>query len=136
MGSWSGSTIGSLHKGNNATYQFDDNAPLSNLGYYRLKMMDNDGQFKYSKAISIERGKGLSVSVFPNPVKNELTIALDFESQKGQIEVFDVLGRSVFQQNTEGGNLLTINTLNWSKGIYFLKIGDGQKIFQQKIIKQ
>ena len=109
-------------------------------------MVDNDGQSQYSKVVSIERGKGLAVRVFPNPVKNELSIALDFDAQKGQIEVFDVLGRVVFQQNTvearnpdsfgNGSNLLTINTLNWSKGIYFLKISDGQKVFQQKIVKQ
>ena len=45
-----------------------------------------------------------------------------------------------FAQNTEGGifasNLLKINTLNWQKGIYFLKITDGQKVFQEKVLKQ
>ena len=34
MGSWNGLTIGSLHKGNNATYQFDDNTPLSIFIYF------------------------------------------------------------------------------------------------------
>ena len=27
------------------------------------------------------------------------------------VEVFDILGRSIFKQNTEGSNLLIINTL-------------------------
>ena len=98
--------------------------------------MDNNSQFQYSKIISIDRNKSLAVRIFPNPVKNELNIDLNFDRKKTAIEVFDVLGRTVFQENTEGGNSLKINILNWTSGIYFLTVTNGQKGCQQKIIKQ
>jgi Secretion system C-terminal sorting domain len=124
-------------KGSDSNYQFDDqNTPLSNVLFYRLKMVDTNGKFKFSKVQTVERGKGLSVSIFPNPVSSELTIDLSSELKNPYVEVFDVLGRSVFAQNTEGGKILTINTLSWVKGIHFLRITDGQKVFQEKILKQ
>ena len=100
------------------------------------QMGNTDGQFKYSKIVSVERGKGLSIRVFPNPVHNELSIDIHSDAKKIDVEVFDILGRSIFKQNTEGSNLLTINTLKWQTGVYMLTVTDGVKIFQQKIIKQ
>ncbi len=114
--------------------------PLSILTYFRLKMSHTDGSFIYSKVLSVVSSKDLTVKVYPNPIHNELTIDINSESRKQQIDVFDVLGRTVFTQNTEGGvsnaNLLKINTLDWQKGIYFLKITDGKTVFQQKVVKQ
>ncbi len=86
--------------------------------------------------MSIERSKGLTVRVFPNPVKNELNIDLNFESKKAMIKVFDVLGKIIYNENIGRSNGLKINTLNWNSGVYFLTITDGQRSFQQKIIKQ
>ena len=123
-------------KGTNSTYNFDDNDPLSILTYYRLKMVDFDGQYHYSKVVSIERGKGSSIRVFPNPIQNALSIDIHSDAKKIAVEVFDILGRSIFKQNTEGSNLLTINTLKWQSGVYMLMVTDGVKIFQQKITKQ
>jgi hypothetical protein len=45
-------------KGKSATYQFMDNTPLSNTSYYRLKMIDNDQTFEYSKVVSAQSDKG------------------------------------------------------------------------------
>ena len=126
-------------KGSRSSYQLTDEHPLSNIGYYRLKMVENDGTFSYSKVVSIERTKGLTVKTFPNPVGNELTIDVFSESKQLDINVFDVLGRSIYQknqQNTEGSKFLIVNTLDWVSGIYFLKISDGKKLFQQKIVKR
>jgi Secretion system C-terminal sorting domain len=61
------------------------------------------------------------------------------DAKNVEIEVIDVLGRSIYQKNesnTEGSKLLTINTLDWLSGIYFLKVSDGKKVFQQKIVKR
>ena len=123
-------------KGLNSTYNFDDNDPLSILSYYRLKMVDFDGQYHYSKVVNVERGKGSPIRVYPNPIQNELSIDIHSDAKKIAVEVFDILGRSIFKQNTEGSNLLTINTLKWQSGVYMLMVTDGAKTFQQKIIKQ
>jgi Secretion system C-terminal sorting domain len=128
-------------KGQGSDYRFTDfTPPLGARGlYYRLKMVDKDGTFNYSKVISLALGKDLSVSAYPNPVSNELTIDAFSEGKYLDIEVLDVLGCSIYQkraQNTEGSKLLIVNTLNWNSGIFFLKVTDGKTVFQQKIVKQ
>jgi hypothetical protein len=126
-------------KGSRSSYQLTDEHPLSNIGYYRLKMVENDGTFSYSKVVTIERNKGLTVKAFPNPIQNELSIDVFSEAKYLDFDVVDVLGRLIYQkkeQNTEGSKLLTINALDWVSGIYFLKVSDGKKVFQQKIVKR
>jgi hypothetical protein len=120
-------------------YIFNVEGPLSIKTYFRLKIVNSDGSFTYSKVLSVAFGKELTVKAFPNPIQNELTIDVMSASKQLEIEVIDVLGRSIYQKNesnTEGSKLLTINTLEWLSGIYFLKISDGKKVFQQKIVKR
>jgi hypothetical protein len=62
-----------------------------------------------------------------------LDIPMSFS--KGQIQVFDALGRSVFQQIVAGTAFFEINTSDWHTGLYFLRLSDGQKIFEQRIVK-
>jgi Secretion system C-terminal sorting domain len=112
------------------------NLPQYQTQYYRLKIVDKDGKSTVSKIVSVAFGKNLAVRVFPNPIRDELTIEWPTAVKTRTIELVDVLGRSVFRQNTEGVHLLKINTTNWQSGIYVLKISDGTSVFQQKIVKQ
>jgi hypothetical protein len=128
------------------SYTFTKEGPLSIVTYFRLKIVNSDGRFTYSKVLSVAFGKDLTVKAFPNPIQNELTIDVISESKQLDIDIIDVLGRSIYQKNEsntdlsreyrEGSKLLTINTLKWLSGIYFLKISDGKKVFQQKIVKR
>jgi hypothetical protein len=134
------SKIGETKAVNKAnSYIFNVQRPLSINAYFRLKIVNSDGSFTYSKVLSVAFGKDLTVKAFPNPIQNELTIDVFSDSKQLDIQVIDVLGRSIYQKNesnTEGSKLLTVNTLEWLSGIYFLKISDGKKVFQQKIVKR
>lgn len=61
--------------------------------------------------------------VFPNPSNGQFTVQLDFEERTdAQIQVIDMLGRSVFEQNiTEQKVNLPID-LQTPNGLYFLTI--------------
>ncbi|MDR6804314.1 hypothetical protein J2Y45_001583 [Dyadobacter sp. BE34] len=58
-----------------ANYTFNDPASLSGKVYYRLKMIDNDGTFAYSRigVVSFENG---DVVAFPNPFDTERPLTL------------------------------------------------------------
>jgi hypothetical protein len=134
------SKMGETKANNKASkYQFLNHTPLSILTYFRLKIVNTDGSFTYSKVVSVSFGKKLTVKAFPNPVNNELTIDAFSDAKSLDFEVVDIVGRSVYQkkeQNTEGSKSLTINTLGWASGIYFLSVSDGKNVFQQKIVKR
>jgi hypothetical protein len=57
-------------QGNSAalvSYQALDNSPLNGTSYYRLKMVDLDGTFEYSKMVAVSAESELLVRAYPNP---------------------------------------------------------------------
>ncbi|MHA4736402.1 T9SS type A sorting domain-containing protein [Dyadobacter sp. MSC1_007] len=55
------------------TYHFTDLQPFE-TSYYRLKQLDYDGKFEYSKVIAV-RGDQVEIKVYPNPAQEYLTIS-------------------------------------------------------------
>lgn len=118
--------------GNNSTnqqyYQFIDNNPQSGISYYRLKMVDKDGKYTYSKVVVIRNGFVTGTHIFPNPVKNNLTV--EFTSVKAQTAdyyLYTIDGRLVLKavfNIQKGHNLFTLNLSGLAAGTYILKIAN------------
>ena len=103
----------------NNDYIFTDKTP-TNKQYYRLKMLDFDGSFTYSKIIFIENNaKNNEISIFPNPTNNIIHIQADNISQA--VRVFDATGRLVkqFEKVVE-----TVDLSAFSNGVYMIEIGE------------
>jgi Secretion system C-terminal sorting domain len=79
----------------------------------------------------------LKLAVFPNPVSSDVaTVSWDKSiSNHPTISVSDALGKVIFQKNTEGGTETQILTKNWAKGVYVVRVFDGEKTAVQKIVK-
>lgn len=70
-------------------------------------------------------------SIYPNPVKTELTI--NISEKINLIEIFDLLGKNVFYKENPSK---TINIEFLEKGIYILKIKTDNENYCDKIIKK
>lgn len=71
--------IGKLAAAGNAdltqTYSFTDNAPKINaINFYRLKEVDRDGHFVYSKIIAGSFNENVLVKIYPNPATDNVLI--------------------------------------------------------------
>lgn len=77
-----------------------------------------------------------SISVFPNPTTDVLTLKLNKEDMTGlQYLLFDMNGRLLSQKNLET-NETTINVKQLSNGLYLIKVQDGRKELKTfKIVK-
>jgi Secretion system C-terminal sorting domain len=111
---------------NGYTYQYVDTEPLEAIAYYRLKQVDNDGTFKYSPTVSVDRNKAkFNARIFSNPVAHELEIGLT-KTQNATVSfiITDLLGKVVAQETRLQGNdtLLTMNVNHLKAGIYLLKV--------------
>jgi Secretion system C-terminal sorting domain len=116
-------------------YNFTDNNFTQNA-YYRLKQVDIDGTFDYSKTIALntEGSKNKSViKSYPNPVSDLLTVETSV-AETSQLEIIDAVGRVVFKQNVESGNY-QISTTDLVKGMYIVRLSNKNDISIQKIIK-
>jgi Secretion system C-terminal sorting domain len=91
---------------------------LTTQHYYRLKMVDTDGLFQYSKIISLENQQSNTVWVYPNPAKNQVTIqTLDYNQPARLYNLSGVLMYSNPSTPKE------MDMANLPTGMYFLHIG-------------
>jgi hypothetical protein len=100
-------------------YSFTDKDPMFNLVYYRLKMIDADGSFAYSRIESVQF-ENEEIGVYPNPVEGgrQLQLLLN-DSKVEKIYIYDLGGKTVFEAS---GPIEQINMKNLMNGRYILKI--------------
>ena len=120
-----------------STYQYEDLSPLIGANYYRLKQIDFDGAFEYSKVIVVEYNiDDNNIRIFPNPSNAIINLQIDNPAnQRLQIKILDNLGRIIKDSEIiEGEN-------NWQqemeikeKGIYTIAIQIGNEIFYKRIV--
>lgn len=90
--------------------------------------------FSITTLISTDE-QNASLSIYPNPAKEQLFVEHPAMSNTTNLQIYDVLGRMVYeQQSTENSlnNIITINTSKLNNGLYLLVIidDDEKKIFE------
>ncbi len=116
------------------SYETPDVNAVSQFGahpaiYYRLKMTDRDGKFKYSGIVAIRNGKNnfLQAQVAPNPFIDKLQLQLQSETAGlVKISVRDVSGKLLETRSAkvvQGSSLIEIGPLgHLQKGIYIVEL--------------
>jgi len=127
-------TIGTLRAGGN-TYSFPDiNVFVSKANvFYRLKSVDTDGQFTYTNIIKLSQQLSGSLTIYPNPVKDVLSIS--GLKQNGSILLYGMDGKLLKQLNVSA-QVMTIDMRVYAKGIYLLHYTAEGETRTQQIIKQ
>ena len=123
-------------KGTASKYETLDEKPLYGINYYRLKMVDNDGSFTYSKTVAVDWTKPSSKqwSVYPNPVKSKLYVSgnEDISGEK-DVQVLDISGKVILKTTiNQVRNGLSVNDL--PSGSYILDIKDKRSSDQKSFI--
>ena len=107
---------------NSANIYFDYNAPIET----------NEARSVYQNLSASSFIKDESISVYPNPTKNRLSIQAS--SNLKSIELYDVQGR-ILQSKLEDKNATTFDISDRADGIYFLKINSEKGSSVEKIVK-
>lgn len=100
------------------SYSFVDNAPANGENLYRLKMVDRDASFAYSRIISVSLEPASAISIFPNPAYDKIMINSNGDVK--QVTLTDITGRKIFQ--SEQVPSAGIDCRNLSSGIYIVTI--------------
>jgi len=74
-----------------------------------------------------------NISIFPNPVKETLTINLS-NSKIKTVEIIDVLGNVVYLQNVYSNNEIIISRNSVPSGLYLLKANTKEKSYTAKVV--
>lgn len=139
-------TIGTVNAQGNATvathYTFDDEHPFEGANYYRLELIDADGQENYSNIILLRittDGKGYTF--YPNPTKDVVYYQYEATNKDQlEIEVLDVLGKQLttFQHTSILGlNNIGIDLSEYPVGTYMVRVhnSNSSNVHTTKVIK-
>ena len=118
-------------------YTFTHHTPSAGVNYYRLKQIDFDGTFAYSKVLVINAPGSNDIFAFPNPAKDKITLQYDYSKGTGNIQLYDALGRRVNASiGGYAGNYEVKLPEGLAKGTYWLKVERGGKVQTLAIVKQ
>jgi Secretion system C-terminal sorting domain len=115
--------VGSLNATatNGKTYQFTYPMQAGTQYYFRLKMIDKDGSFKYSDVRTLTcDGKGTKITIAPNPVVDQFVIS-GMENGRNIISVFTSNGQLIKTQ-TIAQPQGYVKISNLAAGMYSVKI--------------
>lgn len=145
---------------NNMSLSIAGNTP-GLLGYWELneginqvaidKTANNNGQLGNSastdnhdpqkninyclSSVGVEENKlQISLLISPNPNNGKFRIELNNSIKNTSIEVYDIVGKKVFEE-VINGNSLSINISDQPNGFYFIKLNTNGKTIISKIIK-
>ena len=115
-------------------YTFLDGKPLNGENLYRLKMIDRDATYAYSRIQSLTFESN-SASFYPNPVAEKLIIKTEDFSLVKNVKIFDANGRTVYQSSATPTS--EINVQNLSAGLYIVQmVSKSGAVITHKVIKQ
>ncbi|MEO7175406.1 MAG: T9SS type A sorting domain-containing protein [Saprospiraceae bacterium] len=120
-------------------YSMEDEAPPA-IAYYRLKMLDQNGEFTYSSTLRVARkGKSVWTQVSPNPFHSNLNISIDIpDNQMIQVSISDMQGRQLDMYTydfAKGTYPLEIDSDAWPVGLYILQVRSTGGTEVMKVLK-
>jgi type IX secretion system substrate protein len=124
------------------TYTFTDlENNKSGIRYYRLKIIDNDGNFSYSLIRPVLFNDELVWSVNPNPSSGLFNLICQSEQGKTiDVKVYDMNGKLVKQINVPAtGFVQKIGVMldnRSAAGLYLMEIRTGDKLHSFKLLRQ
>lgn len=114
--------LGKVNAGSN-NYNFIDASPAKDINYYRLKIVDKDGSNTFSKTITINNKLKGSISIYPNPATNDLTVTHLAAKPNSTVTITGVDGKQLLSQKLVSGTTQsTIDISNLNNGVYILTI--------------
>lgn len=130
--------IGEVAGRNLADYSFTDyNLPAAGIVYYRLKMVDIDGKYSYSKTVPIRiSGNFSNALVYPNPASDILNIKLQTPlTESSWLFVTDLSGRILIKQLVSSGQSnISLDVKKLQPGRYFVRISNPVELIRQSFV--
>ena len=120
-------------------YAFTDKDPKPGINYYRLKQIDQDGSFTYSRIVS---AKNLSISelaLWPVPTMNTANISFfSAISGNGSMDIYNIAGiklRSLPLKIENGLNKYKLDIHDLLQGLHMMRITYAEDAFTLKLMK-
>ncbi|HEY8734545.1 MAG TPA: T9SS type A sorting domain-containing protein [Puia sp.] len=116
------------------SYSFIDHTKMNGARYYRLKIVDKDGKYTYSKVLFIGSVQTGTISITPTLVYGSVNVSLPVPGPT-QVSIYNTYGQLVKTLIT-GTEVFSIDVSRLSRGEYFLQVFQGKNSYTTKFLKQ
>ena len=123
-------TIGARGLVTDQQYDMIDDYPFKGSNFYRLKEVNRDATFVYSKTIKIDMTRSFTIFVYPNPARKQIHV--QGAEYLRTIQLLDVSGRIIkewkqpFKESLDLGSTLP--------GIYQLRMVSAKETLTERLI--
>lgn len=131
--------LGADNSTNLLKYTLCDMNPYFGVSYYRLKQIDLDGAFEYSKVGVISNHQLLNVVIYPNPNDGKFSMEIYEELVEDFLVVLkDCLGREIYSKVVvkEYSNQIIVFDIKHllSSGVYYVIGSNNKQLFNKTIL--
>ncbi len=106
-------------------YSVQDRNIMETVNYYRLKIVSADGNFHYSKMVSLDaHSKPAEIKILPTQVNHKLFIWVPANTSICKAIISDAFGRSIIRQTAVNNttNLADVEISSLPIGLYNIKL--------------
>lgn len=119
-------------------YHFTDPDFGAGITYYRLKQVDTDGKFAYSRMVAIDAPAAGKLKFYPNPVQS--TLHIEFPGKKSGLmdaRLINASGQTVVMREKMAvrNGILQLQVGKLAPGIYQLVLSEGRVTHQFSVFK-
>ncbi|AKD04141.1 hypothetical protein PKOR_14885 [Pontibacter korlensis] len=121
------------------SYSLRDRKAPAGIQYYRLKQVDFDGDYEFSKVVAVHVQEVTTplVTLFPNPSIGALNLDMTaLPENTYQVSIIGLGGRVVMQTISYGGNVEKLDVSGLPKGKYVLRVQGESFVKTVNFIKQ
>lgn len=98
-------------------------SPINGINYYRLKLVDVDGSFRYSAVRTVKFSSSSSIVIMPNPTTDKVFITSNEGGVLQVVALYSVNGKLLQQVNNFAiGKSIDLST--YAPSVYLLKLID------------
>ena len=118
----------------NQSYTLNSKADNSRQRYYRLKIVDDNGEYKYTDLIASQRC-GYAKELITGVIQDDLNLSI-ITGEEANITLLNQLGQTIYTSETFE-NIVRISKLSLSGGVYFVIAKNAEGMQQsEKILVQ
>ncbi len=123
-GQWAALGNVTAYGSGNHSYTINHNNPPAGTVFYRLKMVDTDGNFTYSNIISLSSGGKNGTSVYPNPASGFVNLTVGNHLLNTKVQLYNATGQ-LMQSKQITTLIQQLAVKGYAKGVYQLRFEDG-----------
>ena len=118
-------------------YTYTDAVAATGTSFYRLKMIEKDGSFKYSAIVALNAKQSIKLDVFPNPTINTAILSHTKSGEKAIVRIVDITGKTLIAQNVQSNaTQSSIDVSKLVKGTYIVVFENEGATSAARLIKQ